>query len=303
MALRVYSVFKTQIAIDGELIPLQIKRLLPEQSVQFVRDFNRLGRGARHSVATKDETPEETEARILKAESTEVESNAFAVQAITDYVTADPGHILDGDSEASITSGADLVRFFAARGEVLSELLLRIYLENTLTADKKAQNKRSLAPFVPTPATVADRMVSLARVTADDVLVDLGCGAGAICIAAARLGARAVGYDLDQERVREAVAAAEASGVSDRCEFLRQDITDAQIEALRPTVVSLYLLPGSNLRLKPRLQALPAGTRVISHAFTFGDWTPIASEVVPLGEGEAMAHVGQRELYLYEVGK
>lgn len=135
-----------------------------------------------------------------------------------------------------------------------------------------AQDGRSLAPFVPTPNDVVERMLTLAGVTADDVVYDLGCGDGRIVIAAARdFGARGVGVDIDPQRIAEANANAAAAGVEHLVEFIEQDAM--QVDVTDATVVTLYLLSSSNARLKPILtRQLRPGARIVSHAFSMGDW-------------------------------
>lgn len=137
-----------------------------------------------------------------------------------------------------------------------------------------AQDSRSLAPFVPTPNDVVDRMLRLARVTANDVVYDLGCGDGRIVIAAARdYGARGVGVDIDPQRIAEANANAEQAGVAHLVRFIQQDAM--QVDVSDATVVTLYLLSSSNARLRPILtRQLPTGARIVSHAFSMGDWDP-----------------------------
>lgn len=128
--------------------------------------------------------------------------------------------------------------------------------------------------FVPTPNKVVERMLDMARVTPRDRVYDLGCGDGRIVIHAARhYGARAVGIDIDPERIREANANAAAAGVTDKVKFVEGDLFEADISPA--TVVTLYLLTSLNLKLKPRLlSALNPGTRIVSHAFDMGDWKP-----------------------------
>lgn len=130
------------------------------------------------------------------------------------------------------------------------------------------------APYVVTPPPVVDAMLTVAGVTGDDVVYDLGSGDGRIVIAAARTyGARGIGYELDPERVREAREKARAAGVADRVRFEVQDIFTADLR--EATVVTMYLLPEVNLRLKPRLLSeLRPGTRIVSHAFDLGEWAP-----------------------------
>jgi cyclopropane fatty-acyl-phospholipid synthase-like methyltransferase len=125
--------------------------------------------------------------------------------------------------------------------------------------------------FVPTRETVATAMMQLAGVTKDDVVYDLGCGDGALVIAAAKLGARVVGVDIDPERIKEATAKVREAGVQDRVTLIRGDIFDPAIKIGDATVVTLYLLQRLNERLMPRLKGeLKPGSRVVSHAFTMG---------------------------------
>ena len=132
------------------------------------------------------------------------------------------------------------------------------------------------APFVPTPPQVVDRMLSLAKVTADDVVYDLGCGDGRIVIAAAkRYGARGVGIDIDPDLVAEARARAKREGVDHLVTFLEQDLFQADVS--EATVVVLYLLPALNVKLRPILTSqLETGTRIVSHNFDMEDWVPDA---------------------------
>jgi SAM-dependent methyltransferase len=128
-------------------------------------------------------------------------------------------------------------------------------------------------PFVPSPNDAVAAMLKLAGVTKADVVYDLGSGDGRIVIAAARRGARGVGIDIDPARVAEGERNARAAGVAERVRFIRQDLFDADIRDA--TVVTLYLLPRINLRLRPKLLAdLKPGTRVVSYGFDMGDWAP-----------------------------
>jgi precorrin-6B methylase 2 len=132
----------------------------------------------------------------------------------------------------------------------------------------------SLAPYVPTPQDVVDRMLSLAEVTSKDVVYDLGSGDGRIPITAARkFGARAVGIEIDPQRITESNANARAAGVEKLVSFRLQDAMTVDLS--EATVVTLYLLSPSNLKLRPRLtRQLKPGARIVSHAFTMGDWQP-----------------------------
>ncbi|MXY25928.1 MAG: methyltransferase domain-containing protein [Acidobacteria bacterium] len=139
-------------------------------------------------------------------------------------------------------------------------------------AAAQTQGNRSLAPFVPTPDDVVDRMLALAEVTANDVVYDLGSGDGRIVIAAAQqFGARGVGIDIDPQRIAESNANAERAGVQHLVEFIEMDVMEADVS--EATVVTLYLLSSSNAKLRPVLtRQLPAGARIVSHAFSMGDW-------------------------------
>ena len=141
-------------------------------------------------------------------------------------------------------------------------------------AGAAGQPGESLAPYVPTPYDVVNRMLELAGVTRDDVVYDLGCGDGRIVITAAeRFGARGVGIDYDPERIAEANANAARRGVQDLVTFIQQDAMEADVS--EATVVTLYLLSSSNRRLRPILtRQLRPGARIVSHAFRMGDWRP-----------------------------
>ncbi len=130
-------------------------------------------------------------------------------------------------------------------------------------------------PYVPTPQNVVDEMLRLANVGKDDVVYDLGCGDGRLVITAVqKFGAkRGVGVDIDPQRIKESNENAKAAGVTDRVRFVVQDLF--QTDFKEASVVTLYLLPAVNLKLRPKLLSeLKPGTRVVSHAFDMGDWKP-----------------------------
>jgi hypothetical protein len=129
-------------------------------------------------------------------------------------------------------------------------------------------------PYVPTPPVVVEEMLRLAAVGPGDFVMDLGSGDGRILIAAAKkFGARGIGVDLDPERIEESVYAAQVVGVSDRVTFLQQDLFKFDISAA--TVVTMYLVPSVNMKLRPRLlKELRPGTRIVSHDFDLEDWRP-----------------------------
>lgn len=134
--------------------------------------------------------------------------------------------------------------------------------------------------YVPTPQAVVDRMLAIAKVNSNDVLYDLGSGDGRIPITAAqKFGIRATGIDINPQRINEANTNAKTAGVTDRVRFLNQDLFQSKFSDA--TVVTLYLLPELNVKLRPQLLSqLKPGTRIVSHAFDMGDWKPDRTEQV-----------------------
>ena len=156
-------------------------------------------------------------------------------------------------------------------------------------------------PYVPTTETAVKAMLRLARVRSSDVVYDLGCGDGRIVIAAAKnYGARGVGIDIDPARIREAKENARRAGVENRVEFREQDLFRADFG--EATVVTLFLLPAVNKRLRPQLEALKPGTRIISNTFEIGDWKP-AREIVVKEDADDAYYFGSRRLFLWIVPK
>jgi SAM-dependent methyltransferase len=135
-------------------------------------------------------------------------------------------------------------------------------------------------PYVPTPTSVVDAMLEMAEVRKTDTVYDLGCGDGRIVISAAKkYGAKGFGVDIDPERIRESEENARAAGVADRVDFAVKNLYD--IDLAQVDVVTLYLLPSVNMKLRPKLfKELRPGARVVSHAFDMGDWKPDAHRVV-----------------------
>ena len=152
-------------------------------------------------------------------------------------------------------------------------LLSAVAVAGVISVTLAAQS-RSLAPYVATPDDVVERMLRLAGVGPRDVVYDLGCGDGRIVIAAAqRFGARGVGVDLDANLINQAEANARAAGVERRVKFLVQDALTVDVSDA--TVVTLYLLSASNVKLRPLLtRQLRRGARIVSHSFAMGEWEP-----------------------------
>lgn len=157
---------------------------------------------------------------------------------------------------------------------MLAGILTALLLAAPAAAQQTGALRRPDVIFVPTPPEVVEAMLKVAKVGPRDVVYDLGCGDGRIVVTAAKeYGARGVGIDIDPERIQEAEANAQANGVTDRVKFRLEDLFEANIS--EATVVTLYLLPSLNLKLRPKLwNDLKVGTRIVSHAFDMGDWEP-----------------------------
>jgi precorrin-6B methylase 2 len=158
-------------------------------------------------------------------------------------------------------------------------------------APTQAPLRRPDIHWVPTPPAVVDAMLKLAEVKPDDVVYDLGCGDGIIVTTAAqKYGARAVGIDIDPQRVQEATERAQKMGVSDKVEIRQGDLFEADIKDA--TVVTLYLLTSLNIKLMPKLQKeMKPGTRIVSQSFNMGEeWPP-----------EKTIDVDGRSVYLWTI--
>jgi hypothetical protein len=128
-------------------------------------------------------------------------------------------------------------------------------------------------PFITTPDNVTVTMLQIARVNAQDYVIDLGSGDGRIVITAAKqFGARGLGVEIVPELVKKSRESATAAGVDPRVEFREEDLFKTDLS--KATVITLYLLPEVNLELRPKLLALKAGTRIVSHDWDMGDWPP-----------------------------
>ena len=130
--------------------------------------------------------------------------------------------------------------------------------------------------WVPTPQATVDKMLDLAKVTASDVIIDLGSGNGITVITAARRGATAMGVEFNPDMVALARGLAREAGVADKATFVEADLFEVDLS--KATVITLFLLPEINERLRPKLLDLKPGTRVSSNSFDMGDWEPDAKE-------------------------
>jgi hypothetical protein len=132
--------------------------------------------------------------------------------------------------------------------------------------------------WMPTPDELVTTMLNMGRVASDDYVIDLGSGDGRIVIGAAKRGARALGIEYNPDMVGLSRQNAEREGVSDRATFMQADLFETDLS--KATVITMYLLPVLNMKLRPKILALAPGTRVVSHAFDMGDWQADRTEEV-----------------------
>jgi len=135
--------------------------------------------------------------------------------------------------------------------------------------------------WVPTPQALVDKMLDMAGVTAQDVVMDLGSGDGITVITAAKRGARAIGIEYNPDMVELSKQNAEKAGVSDKATFMKADLFETDLS--QATVITMFLLPQINMKLRPKILDLKPGTRIVSNSFTMEDWT--ADETATVTEG------------------
>jgi SAM-dependent methyltransferase len=174
--------------------------------------------------------------------------------------------------------------FACARGTGAERAEPAARADTTASASPAAPLRAPDVPYEPSPEHVVAEIVRVARLVPGDVLYDLGCGDGRIVIAAVRKpGVRGVCVDIDPQRIAESRENARVAGVSERIEFLTQDLFRTDIG--QATVVTLFLWPKINLKLRPKLLSeLKPGTRVVSYMHDMGDWQP--DETVPVHSGK-----------------
>ena len=162
-------------------------------------------------------------------------------------------------------------------------LISGILLISSITATLQAQENQSANGFipqvgqqgkdvvwVPTPQELVDKMLNIAKVTPDDYVIDLGSGDGRTVITAAKIGAKATGIEYNPDMVALSKENAKKEGVGDKAEFIQADLYETDFS--KATVITMFLLPEINLKLRPRLLDLKPGTRIVSNTFTMGDW-------------------------------
>ncbi len=162
-----------------------------------------------------------------------------------------------------------------------------------------AQEGQGDVVYVPTPQIVVDEMLGMARVGAGDYLIDLGSGDGRIVITAAKkLGARGFGVDLDRYLLKVANDNARKEGVSDRARFIEQNLFETDLS--KATVITSYLLPDMNLKLRPKLLNLKPGTRVVAHDYAMGEWDADQEKTLSVPE-KKVGDPGKSYIYLWIV--
>ena len=187
---------------------------------------------------------------------------------------------------------------FLRRSSLLVLLVYGVFTLGKITIDLppsaapvQAQDfeSKKIVPFVPSPQEVVDKMIAVAGVKKGDVVYDMGSGDGRIVIAAAKKGARAVGFEIDGDLVKESRENIRKARVQNLAEIRQQDILTVDFSPA--TVVTMYLLPDVNLKLKPNLQKqLKSGSRIVSHSFDMGDWKP-----------DRVERVDGRTIYLWTI--
>jgi len=168
-----------------------------------------------------------------------------------------------------------------------------------LAAPAHAQDGKGDVVYVPTPQVVVDEMLKMGKVGPKDFLIDLGSGDGRIVITAAKkLGARGFGVDLDTYLLKIANASAKKEGVSDRAQFVEQNLFETDLSPA--TVITTYLLPEMNAKLRPRLLALKPGTRVVAHDYSMGEWDADEEKTLIVPE-KTVGDPGKSYIYFYVV--
>jgi hypothetical protein len=162
-----------------------------------------------------------------------------------------------------------------------------------------AQEGKGDVVYVPTPQVAVDEMLKMAKVSANDFVIDLGSGDGRILITAAKkLGARGLGVDLDTVLLKRARDGARREGVADRVQFVEQNLFETDLS--RATVITTYLLPEMNEKLRPRILALKPGTRVVAHDYDMGEWQPDEQKMLIVPE-KTVGDPGKSYLFFWVV--
>jgi len=175
---------------------------------------------------------------------------------------------------------------------VLALVLALVWLQ---AAALVSAQEGKIVPYVPTPQEVVDRMLELAQVKKGDVVYDLGSGDGRIVVTAAKkYGVKAIGFEIDPQRIKESHENIKKAGVEHLVEIRNQDIRTVDLSAA--SVLTMYLLPEVNLMIRPNIwKQMKPGSRIVSHDFDMGDWKPLKTEYIK--DGSSWDHT----LYLWHV--
>lgn len=180
--------------------------------------------------------------------------------------------------------------------QVVRPVLSLVFSAAVLPLAAQTDHAKSLAPYVPSPQPIVERMLDAAALKPGETLFDLGCGDGRILITAARkFRAKAVGVELSDRLVSQAKDAIRGGKLEDMASVIHGNLLEVDLSSA--DVVTLYLLTESNAKLKPRLEKfLKPGARVVSHDFEIKGWKPVRVE-------EVAAHRRAHKIYVYEIGK
>jgi tRNA G37 N-methylase Trm5 len=179
--------------------------------------------------------------------------------------------------------------------KIVSSLFLALAMMGVQAAALVSAQEGKIVPYVPTPQEVVDRMLELAQVKKGDVVYDLGSGDGRIVVTAAKkYGVKAIGFEIDPQRIKESHENIKKAGVENLVEIRQQDIRTVDLSAA--SVLTMYLLPEVNLMIRPAIwKQMKPGSRIVSHDFDMGDWKPLKTEHIK--DGSSWDHT----LYLWHV--
>jgi len=177
-------------------------------------------------------------------------------------------------SAASVVRRTSLALLLAAFGAALAAPALaqaqKAPAASSSTYEPTSGQEGKDVVWVPTPQALVDKMLDMARMTPNDFVMDLGSGDGRTVITAAKRGARALGVEYNPDMVELSKRNAEKEGVAGKASFVKADLFETDFS--RATVITMFLLPDINLRLRPKILGLKPGTRIVSNSFTMGDW-------------------------------
>ena len=174
-------------------------------------------------------------------------------------------------------------------------ILLAFAMMSLQTATLVSAQEGKIVPYVPTPQEVVDRMLELAQVKKGDVVYDLGSGDGRIVVTAAKkYGVKAIGFEIDPQRIKESHENIKKAGVEKLVEIRQQDIRTVDLS--QASVLTMYLLPEVNLMIRPNIwKQMKPGSRIVSHDFDMADWKPFKTEYIK--DGSSWDHT----LYLWQI--